>query len=69
MHYIKVVLLQTERMAPRRMCGVTHYPGWVLVYEPAMLGTLGLNIFQLLLRITVTKQKLLCQLHSQCLFS
>ena len=47
MHYIKVVLLQTKSVAPRRMCGVMHYPGWVFVYEPALLGILELNLPQM----------------------
>ena len=42
---MKVVLLQTESVPPRRIYRLMHYPTWVLEYEPAMLGILGL-IFQ-----------------------
>ena len=46
MHYIKVVLLQTEGVAPQRMCGVINYRGWALVYEPVMFWFLWLSTFE-----------------------
>ena len=50
MNYIKVVV-QTESIAPRKICKVMNYPSWIFKDNLTILGTLGLTMFSSLQKV------------------